>query len=527
MKREMGFLVLIYFAAHLPILVTTGNFYDDWVYFHPDPTVTMKAWSNVGKPLAGLFLNFLQDAGGSFAARLCTFLTYLGAALLLYGILTQIHEIDPEVRFCLVSIFMVFPADTTRVLSMLSFDSACYFLCFLGFWLLSRYLISRCITLRVAALLAFFVSFWVNSLLVFYALVFAYIWYQERGMLRSSREWLSLPLRYADFIALPLVFWVVQRIWFPAAIAGYNELEWGFLSPRLWAYFIREGLVKPVVFSVVPLNPLQVIGILTGTTVLYWLWPRGTAQGPEKGRVAALLMVIGILCLVLAMLPYLAVGKASTYEDWGSRHGRLLPLGAGFVICGIIWQLSSLVKLNSAFRVLLASLVLSVFVSASFKVYMEYWRDWYKQLSLVRVLKASDTIKDHTSFLFSDQAQQWNVKKRILRYYDYTALMNLAFNDERRFGIDERTKDWQSQAESLCRELRGPKSGDEIYLAKAVRLTHWVPKMPEYKVTILPIIPELSASSLFRLKFREIFDKSRFGETLPQIVRLEFKRLQL
>jgi len=525
MKREIGLLVLIYFAAHSPILVTTGNFYDDWVYFHPDPTVTIRAWSNVGKPLAGLFLNIVRDAGGPFAARLCTFLAYLGSALLLYGILKQVNVIDPEVRFCSVSVFMVFPTDSTRVLCMLSYDAVCYFLFFLGFWLVSRHLISRRIIFRIAGLLAFFFSFCMNSLLVLYALVFAYIWYQERCMLRSSHDWLSLAVRYADFVALPFVFWIVQRVWFPAAIAGYNELEWGFLSPRLWAYFIREGLLKPVVFSVLPLNLLQIVGILAGTAALYWFWPPGSAREPKKRRVAAFLVIIGILCLVLAMLPYLAVGKASTYEDWGSRHGRLLPLGASFVICGMIWQLSNLLKLERAFRVLVASLVLSVFISANLKVYMEYWQDWYKSLSLVRELKTSDTIKDHASFLFSDQAQEWNVKRRILRYYEYTALMNLAFNDQRRFGIDERTKDWWSQAESLCRELRQQVSPKQTHLAEAVRLTQWVPEMPEYKVTIFPVIQEISPGNLLRLKWYEIVDKSKFDETLPQIVRLDSERL--
>jgi len=525
MKREIGLLVLIYFTAHSAILFTTGRFYDDWVYFHPDPQVTMEAWSNVGKPLAGLFLNLVQNGGGPFAARLCTFLAYLGSALLLWGILKQVNVIDSDVRFCLVSMFMVFPADSTRVLSMLSYDAVCYFFFFLGFWLVSRYCVSRSVILRVASLLAFFFSFWMNSLLVFYALVFVYVWYQERSMLRSPRDWISLPLRYADFVALPFIFWVMQRIWFPAAIAGYNELEWGFLAPRLWAYFIREGLVKPVAFSMLPLNLLQVAGILTGAGALYWLWPRDSAQRLERRWVTALLMAIGLLCLALAMLPYLAVGKAATYEDWGSRHGRLLPLGAGFVICALICQLSSLMKLNGGFRVLLASLILSIFISANLKVYAGYWLDWYKSLSLVREFKTTDTIRNHTSFLFADQAQQLNVKHRVLRYYDYTALMNLAFNDQRRFGIDERTKDWPSQLESLCRELGRQVSSDEIYLAKAVRLRQWVPKMPEYKVTILPAIPRIRCAALLRLKWYEIVDKSRFHQMLPQIVHLESEKL--
>jgi len=191
----------------------------------------------------------------------------------------------------------------------------------------------------------------------------------------------------------------------------------------------------------------------------------------------------------------------------------------------MIWQLSNLLKLERAFRVLVASLVLSVFISANLKVYMEYWQDWYKSLSLVRELKTSDTIKDHASFLFSDQAQEWNVKRRILRYYEYTALMNLAFNDQRRFGIDERTKDWWSQAESLCRELRQQVSPKQTHLAEAVRLTQWVPEMPEYKVTIFPVIQEISPGNLLRLKWYEIVDKSKFDETLPQIVRLDSERL--
>ncbi len=285
---QLVWLILIYCAAHLPLLATTGQCYDDWALYLVDSKLNVELWTATGRPLTGQFLNMVRDLGGVFPARLCTFVVYLLAGLLVAETLRSVRGIDPPARFLVAAFFMIFPADSTRILALLTYDSYCYFLFFLGFWLLSRYMESRWIPVRIGALGVFFFSFWLNSLLVLYLMPLLYVAYREWKQSFSIRWVMTLIPRYADFVCVPLVFWVIQKTLFRpfGEYEGYNYLSPAGLSPKAWILAVKAALVDPVVYALLPLNLLQVALVLAGACMLYLLWKKhipaaGSDNGPD------------------------------------------------------------------------------------------------------------------------------------------------------------------------------------------------------------------------------------------------------
>ncbi len=334
MRRELAWLILIYCAAHLPLLATTGQCYDDWALFLVNAKLNVELWTATGRPLTGQFLNMLRDMDGVFAARLCTFVAYLLAGLFLAETLRSVRSIEPPARFLIAAFFMVFPADSTRVLPMLAYDSFCYFLFFFGFWFLARYMASRWIPVRIASLCAFFFSFWLNSLLVLYLLPLLYIAYQEWKQTFTLRWVRTLVYRYADFVCVPLVFWGVQKTLFRpfGEYDEYNHLSVHGLSPKAWILAVKGALIDPVVYALLPISLLQVALVLVGGCILYLLLKNRLAAAESGDRTDLVWLGVGALAVFLALFPYVIVGKAPRHWDWMSRHARLVPLGASLML---------------------------------------------------------------------------------------------------------------------------------------------------------------------------------------------------
>ncbi len=171
--------------------------------------------------------------------------------------------------------------------------------------------------------------------------------------------------------------------------------------------------------------------------------------------------------------------------------------------------------------------LLCIFVTGNVKTYGEYWVDWYKALSLIDQFKSSEVIRDHTSFLFRDEATQFNAKNRWLRFYEYAALMSVAFGDEKRFGCDDKHWAGPGAVEEVERVVRGDAFRTPIaHHASSYRLSDWTPREPEYRVTILPAVKSLGVWDVAKLKYRELCDTTAFAAVPPYLVRLEYERIQ-
>ena len=292
-SKDLILISAIYTIAHGLILFNNGLYWDDWTFFFMDKQSLSDVFSQrgtlLGANLGNAFAFLFSLPNSIFIIRVCVFAAFLLAALLLYFILTTVKEIDPVSRFFLVTIFAIFPVNSARnALVCLPYAIGyCFF--FLGLWLTSRYLVKKALYLRLLALVGFFLSFEVQSLLFFYLLVLLYIVYEENCLQRfppEIRKTAAIILRYIDFVILPVFFWVLRYIFFPprGAFAVYYNITLSTLTrvPANLLYTYYTSFAQVLAKSIGLLR----IGLLRSTTA-----PTVLA--------AAILAVLGLIALYL------------------------------------------------------------------------------------------------------------------------------------------------------------------------------------------------------------------------------------
>jgi hypothetical protein len=527
--REIALLLVIYCVAHLPLLITTGQFYDDFVLNHGDAQTNMRLLVSEGRPLYGYVDNLLLAAHSPFLIRTLTFLAYLASGLLLRGILGTLGVVEPEARFFIVGFTMVFPADSTRVLLILAYYALSYLLFFVAFYLLCLYLQCRKLWLRAVSLGLFFLSFGHMSLLVFFLLVVMYLGYYERSRLDSLAGLRSVMLHYADFLMLPLIFWTISCLAFPpqGSHKDYFSIQLTNFSPICWAVAVRGALVRPMAFSVYPMHLLFAAVIAASTFVLYRLLAKQLPEPVDDVRTTALLLGVGVAAVLAALFPYIAIRKLPEYWDWSGRHAMLVPLGAGFILYYSVRLCGLLLGLRRQLVLGICALMLCVFVAATARTYLTYWTDWYKCLAVMEQFRSSSTMRGNTSFLFRDEAEDWNAKRRKWRFYEFSALMKFAFGDEERFGALE---DSCQEPDCLPRMIDFLITGQDAQtipkFAKFYSLSDWKPKAPDVLVTIKELQQPPSLGELVHLKFAEFFDPKWFQAEVANFMGLEFSYLR-
>ena len=520
MKREVVLLIVIYCLAHFPLLFTNGYFYDDWVLYNPDPQMNIGLWWHTGRPLNGYFFNMLHAIDGAFLPRWITFVMYFLSALFLLHVLRTIDIFDSTTRLFVVAVFAVFPADNTRILAMLAADSV--YLCsfFFGWYLIAVYMQKKTLLLRVAALFSFLLSFWLNSLLVLFALVVIYMLYMfspAKLSFQILRRFLS---KYPDFVLLPVAFFLMQRLFFPplAESTGYNHFHFsGLLLPLYWLKALKGALFEPMLYSVVPFETFWFCVTILIFFTLFLILRNALAEPAQNRRSDIAVLICGVCALLLALFPYLAVGKIPSSWDWDSRHARLVPLGVGLILWGGGRLIEKLMGINFRTFLFAYCILLSVMISGNLQRYCDYWLDWYKAVSLAEEFRLSSEMKNGTSFLFQDECRNWNAVQREYRFYEYSALMNMAFGDDSRFGTEEER--WKG-LDRIIKSLSGLRTNpSNIDYTKAYFVSNWAPKAPEYRVRIMCGDAKPTPVELLGFKLLELSKSDNY--ILPDIVKLK------
>lgn len=340
--------------AHGLVPLTDYILWDGWWYAadlaRPDGPATMaRLFHEVGRPLDMWFYKPLQWLGGdpvAWAKWLGT-AAWIASAVCIATVLRRLARLPESVGTAVAMLVVALPIFDLLGELALWMNTACVLLFWLAWVLVSRLpdLAGwRAIAARLSALALFFVSFDLNSnLVMFYAFAVAVAGLRLPDI-RPATLFARLPrlaIRHADFLALPVVFWLWKTIFTPTSgfyATGYNQPS---LAPaRLAAGYLgmaNDFVLRGVVgfFS----SPTWVVIALVAAVAAMMALRRFAASQallrPPHG-VGLRLIGWGVFLLLAAAFPYVAVGQGLATEGWLSRNCILCTLPVALIIVGTL-----------------------------------------------------------------------------------------------------------------------------------------------------------------------------------------------
>lgn len=432
---------VLYLASFGLILFNDGVFWDSWVFYNQEPAALKTLFSELGfflKWPAYLHNALLPASYGVTVERGIIFAAYLGAAYFLKGVLRQVKEMDASARLFVTLSFALFPVNFARIALCNIHYAICYFLFFFAFYLFSLFLRSGKTTLRILALLVFFFSFSTNALLSFYAVVLAYAAYQSREGDGAVAAVKRAAFRYADFIAVPLVYYAAKTIFFKpyglyAAVYPIS-LKAIVLSPLSSLAVLKTSFVTPLDLAFKQVGAAPFLTLSAGLA-LFFFFDRYRGQEEKRGRDAAFFFA-GVAVFYLAAFCYLAVGYMPALEDWESRHQLLLPLGSALMLCYGVRLAFAALGWGRRTESFALAVLLGLFTQLNHAAYLDYLRDWYKQYSAMENIREIPAVRSNAAFLVEDRARGMDARGRTYRFYEYTGWLKLVFGDETRLAAD-------------------------------------------------------------------------------------------
>ena len=409
---EPGYLAnlfVFYFIAQGGILlIPNAIFWDDWSLYGVSSQAIYKTFDMAGSVLniAG-HVHVAMLAIGPWLYRVLTFVLMFASGLLLWQILKRQPWISIDVRYAIVLLFLVLPLNAARA-ALIAFPGRTgYFLFFLAWYFLGKN--------RILALGLFFLSFNINSMLVFYALPMAEWYFRDGNRLKLITAW-RWTIRRIDFVILPFVFWFIKTAYFKphGDYAGYNE------------DFTFKPLITGPLYMGYDLAGLEIrAGLLIILLVFVYSFIKKSSLDDRNYQIR--ILVVGVAAFVAAVFPYLIVGHVPIFDGWVSRHQLLMPLGTALLLVWLLMRIPFEIRRGALILLVASSLALNL------QIYFAFYQDWGKQQELVSLFSQNEQIRAARLVVFDDRTE--NALKRRYRFYEWNGLMKLAYGDETRFGL--------------------------------------------------------------------------------------------
>lgn len=434
-------IVLIYTLTHGLSLANRGLFWDDWIFWQQDRSVVAEAGRSMGSTWPSAINNlFYYSQTGITLDRAVTFISFLLVALLLFGIVRRMPKMTVSTAVWVAVLFSVFPVYQARIALVMVGYGLCLLFFTTAIWLLVRFRSPRPWYVWLFSAVLMVVSFQTASLLVFfYAVVPLVLLVTEPLQEWKWRPAVRVLMRRAAFLAVPVVYWVSKRVFFPTSglYSKYNVIGGG--KTGFWGNLVH-GVVNSTLFAVadaIPgviskgvvhpgLKPLLLMGAIVGAAALLGLirWQ------VRRGESDTWLTHVGGMFLVAAVAAYAAVGKIPTNVGWETRHQLLVPFGAALMTVGVAQRHAESSKLARVVISVLLVVLIGVSAGEHVNSYIAYERDWLKQRAIMEIARTTPELKTGRYILIEDKTKYLN--QADWPPYTYTGMFAETFGDESR-----------------------------------------------------------------------------------------------
>ena len=435
-KKVFLILFSIYFLVNIPMLLNfNGIYWDDWTLVDQSiETLNRTFFGAVGySGYATSYLHyFMINELGIYTYRLFTFILLFLSGWFVFKILSTISIFSLQDRFFITILFLIAPLYSAKI-ALIDFPYTFYsFFFFLAFLTISSYIYRLNLFVRVMVLIIFFFSFFVNSLLVFYAVVLMYMFYKiydiKLNFIQNSILFVKTKI---DFIILPILFFVVKSIWFVSSGAhgpDYNKISiFAMLNPFNYLKSFSYSFVEPIAISFAS-KGFGILFVIIVFLMVFFRKKLNFSQNCEENPSYTLsLLFLGVIVFIFGAMPYIAVGKIPTSEDWLSRFQLLLPLGFSLFL---FYALKLIVK-----KEIFTNTIIICIIAFSFfhmKEQIMYNIDWFYQKSIIENFKDNEEIKNNTTFIIDNKIQDKFAKNRVFRFYEINGMSKNIFEDDNR-----------------------------------------------------------------------------------------------
>ena len=506
-------LLALYLAAHGAVLALSGAAYwDDWIWlFAPEDQVRSMTREG-GFPWLGWF--FLNTRTWAFLPyRVITLLCYGLSTLLLFATLLRMNA-DRKTAFWIAAFFALAPFNLGRVMVCVTHYGIANFLFFLAWYCLAEYERGRRQGYRIAASIFFVLSFTTNSFLVFYLVPIVSVFYANRHATTPKR----FAKEHFEFLAIPFVFMLFRMLFFKpyGDYEGYNTIS---LNPAA-IYRMLDALLVVLRLSGEEIPKLIRVSfaLFVGAVLLraaQLAWSRvGTRSAAAALWRDARLPLLGLLCMLLALLPYLAVSKIPGFDFGNDRHQLLLPLGWGLFAAGGLLLAEKLVTSRIVAQHLYAAALFAL-CFVWWRNYYDFYYDWVKEASIVAFLEAQNPFPDRQPILVKDELSAMNAMRRDYDFYDLSGMFFLARGTQDHF-ISLPPRQPRTGWRSFCGEYS--RYFTSAYLMKGVRGCDAAPGA----LVIGRGDSVKSLAHLPRLLYSQLLDRPRFRREIRDFVSLQY-----
>lgn len=495
----------VYALAHAFLLILSGCWWDDWTFMSHNLAYINAVAMESGRPEWNLLIPFCWSQPHN--GRILIFFLYYLDVLFVFIALKNSTLLSEKESLLISLFFAVFPVNDARLLISNFSYTVGLFIFYLTFMLFvlwnNRDDKSKGRIWRIPLLVLFFTSFILNSLLVFYYILFVYLFVldiqknkEKRILHKVFGSALNVLKNYPDFFILPFIYYGFNKTFFPTYGDTFNEynavtftgLIKGFLYIPLSVVSLFFDVLRKSVLSIKPIT-LIIIAVF-----IFVIWKNDHENDDKVDRLRLLAIgVTGILVLIAGLFAYVMV-RAGTLTPTGvkGRDAILTPLGSALMVFACLSCFK--VKLRKMLTVMLIILG----IGACGDLYLEWQKDYYYQLSMENLF-ANDIIKKNDTFFLIDLSES-EIEGQ--RYYSLNANANHVYGDEIRLFIPK--------ASNL------PLLEDRSSIEKAKNALDHAFMMKDYNPddlyfdAVLDYSCYLSDEETLLLKYYEIFDPNEF-----------------
>ena len=428
-------LTIIYLGAHGYLLIASGKWWDDWCHEGLSIDAFISWTSQMGRPDL-IWQYYLYNFSPESTYRIATFFVFYISIFCFSYILKRVANLDEKQRFYICALYATFPVNDARILFSTFPYTVGWFFFIVAFTHLVYMLYNQKMNIwgRGINLILFFLSFTLNSNLVYYiTVVFLVVWYNRN---------IKCVKKYIDYLMLPVVFFITKTTLFPAygLYDGYNSLTF-------------SSLVKAVVF-VIPADLYVLNRVLNGYcgfsneafilsglimfVAIAFCCNKYRCHDTDGRKITlsdSFIFMGGVVLLSIGLFAYVAVRGSFFINTTGvaGRDAILSAPGGALIVYSFIKMIFS----KKVAPYIISFFVLCGVVSFN-NYYLDYQWDYYKQIGFqYNLITHHHDIECAQDILYINNDKR---KINISSFYALNANATKVYGDETRFIRDVTTQ---------------------------------------------------------------------------------------